>query len=105
MNLLANWKTALATLVVFAFSMVFLPGFTTIALAEDTASPSDTGAATTESDLPGAAAAEGAGAAGGETVFAGMSAGTVTAGVVVVAAGIAIIAASSGGDSSSSSHH
>jgi hypothetical protein len=108
MKLFTNWKTALVTLVIFAFSMGFLPGFTAMAMAADTATPSDTGAGAAGDDTAGAAGAEGAGAAGasgGEAVFAGLSAGTIAAGVVVVAAGIAIIAASSSGSSSSTSHH
>jgi hypothetical protein len=107
MRQFTNWKTAVTTLVIFAFSMVFLPGFTAKAMAADTATPSNAGAGATEADDAGAAGAEGAGAAGsagGEAVFAGLSAGTIAVGALVVAAGIAIIAASSSG-SSSTSHH
>jgi hypothetical protein len=103
MNLFTNWKTTIATLVFFVFSMVFLPGLAAKAMAADTIAPSDAAAG-----AAGTAASEGAagaaGAAGGEAVFAGLSAGTIATGAVVVAAGIAIIAASSS-RSSSTSHH
>jgi hypothetical protein len=107
MKLFTNWKTALVTLVIFASSMVLMPGFTAMAIAADTATPSDTGAGAAGTDTTDAADAEGAGAAGsagGEATFAGLSTGTIVAGAVVLAAGIAIIAASGSG-SSSSSHH
>jgi hypothetical protein len=91
---------SLVSLVVFATSLIFLPGFNAKVIAADTAP------IVTAQAIEGAAAA---GAEGGMATFTGISTGTIIAGTV--AAGVAaawIIGAASNGDSDSTTtttHH
>jgi hypothetical protein len=97
MKLITNWKTAFIVLSVFACTMVLLPGFTAKAIAADTTTQSNTSAE--------AAGAGKAGAAGGEAVFAGLSAGTITLGVLISIGVLIQVLLSSSGSSASTSHH
>jgi hypothetical protein len=100
MKLFTNWKTALVTLVIFSVSMVFLPGFTSMAIAADSSTTSDTGPGPADTS-----AAEAAGSAGGAATFAGLSTGTIVIGTVVVAGIIAVAVSAGSGGGSSTSHH
>lgn len=88
MKRFANWKTAFIALIVFVFTTVLLPAFTTQAFAADT--PTQVAQA---------------GAAGGAATSAGVSAGTIVTVLVVASTALAVALSASSGDGTTTSHH